>query len=76
MQIQKPSTTTLIISHINYSPSGDVVMIWCNIQHSASEAKQYEFKSGQFMLLATEIDGKMIKRSYSIATTPKLLQQQ
>ena len=70
--IQKPITTPLTISHIDYSPSGDVVLIYCKVDQS----DDILFKSGQFMLLATEIDSKMIKRSYSIATTPQLLREQ
>jgi ferredoxin-NADP reductase len=97
MQIQKPTTTPLIISHIDYSPSGDVVLVYCAIGTSLI-ARPWEedsqlwvktnpwegrfmisnlwFSSGQFMLLAVEIDGKIIKRSYSITTTPQFLYDQ
>lgn len=72
MQIQKPTTTSLTISHIDYSPSGDVNMMYCQ----ASDHHDLSFRAGQFMLLAAEIDGTIIKRSYSIATTPQLLAEQ
>ncbi|MBS8122037.1 FAD-binding oxidoreductase [Candidatus Vampirococcus lugosii] len=34
----------------------------------------FEFKTGQFVMITTNIDNKNIKRAYSIATTNKLLQ--
>ena len=70
--MQKPLTTPLIISHIDYSPSGDVILMYCKTENIS----EWLFKAGQFMLLTSEIDGNMIKRSYSIATTPQLLADQ
>ncbi len=72
MQTQKPATTPLTISHIDCSPSGDVILMYCKTDN----IPEWWFSAGQFMLLAAEIDGKMIKRSYSIATTPQLLSDQ
>lgn len=72
MKLQQPITTSLTVSHIDYSPSGDVILMYCR----SESVIEWSFKSGQFMLLATEIDGKIIKRSYSIATTPQLLGDQ
>lgn len=69
---QSVITTSLTISHIDYSPSGDVNMMYCQ----ASDHHDLSFRAGQFMLLAAEIDGTIIKRSYSIATTPQLLSEQ
>jgi hypothetical protein len=37
MQIQKPTTTSLTISHIDYSPSGDVILMWCKIENKVEE---------------------------------------
>jgi NAD(P)H-flavin reductase len=86
--MQKPTTTPLTISHIDYSPSGDVILLYCAVG-TTPIARPWEedsqlwflisnlwFSSGQFMLLAAEIDCKTIKRSYSIATTPQLLSDQ
>ena len=91
MKINKPTTTSLTISHIDYSPSGDVVMMYC--RHSDMHWNEVEessnsvsfigiqddkiwFQAGQFMLLTATIEDKVIKRSYSIATTPQLLSEQ
>lgn len=72
MQLQKPTTTSLTISHIDYSPSGDVILLYCKTNNTP----EWWFKSGQFMLLTATIDDKVIKRSYSIATTPPLFSDQ
>lgn len=61
-------TTTGVITTIDYSPSGEVVIIHVQITEPMS------FVEGQFMLLQTLIDGKIVKRSYSICSTNQDLQ--
>lgn len=61
-------TTTGIITHIDYSASGEVVIIHVQVTEPLS------FAEGQFMLLQTLIDGKIVKRSYSICSTNQDLQ--
>lgn len=70
--IVRPQTYELTISHIDYSASGKVIMMYCKIDEDIQSAI---FLAGQFMLLTATINGAVIKRSYSIATTPALLQE-
>lgn len=61
-------TTTGVITTIDYSPSGDVVILHVQVTEPLS------FAEGQFMLLQTLIDNKIVKRSYSICSTNQDLQ--
>lgn len=61
-------TTTGVIKNIDYSPSGEVVILHVKV------TEPFDFVEGQFMLLQTLIDGKIIKRSYSISSTNQYLQ--
>ena len=61
-------TTQWTIHHITHSPSGDVVIITCQVEES------FSFFEGQFMVLQTLIGDKIIKRSYSIYSTNQQLQ--
>lgn len=63
-------TTTGLITHIEYAPSGEVVVMQVQI------AEPLSFAEGQFMMLQTLIDGKIVKRSYSISSTNAQLQEQ
>lgn len=80
--MQKPTTTPLTISHIDYSPSGDVIMMYCKMEDRSENLWNItydlwpSFQAWQFMLLTVMINDKIIKRSYSIATTPQLLHEQ
>ena len=62
-------TTTGLISSIEYSPSGDVVVLHVKV------SEPFSFAEGQFMLLQVLIDGKIVKRSYSICSTNQYLQE-
>ena len=68
LRISSMITTTGLITMIDYSPSGEVVIIHVQISEPLS------FAEGQFMLLQTLIDGKIVKRSYSICSTNQDLQ--
>ena len=61
-------TTQWTIHHITHSPSGDVVIITCQVE------EVFTFFEGQFMVLQTLIGDKIIKRSYSIYSTNQQLQ--
>lgn len=61
-------TTQWTIHHITHSPSGDVVIITCQVD------EVFTFFEGQFMVLQTLIGDKIIKRSYSIYSTNQQLQ--
>ena len=50
-------TTIGLITTIEYSPSGEVVIIHVQVSEPLS------FTEGQFMLLQTLIDGKLVKLS-------------
>lgn len=56
------------ITHITHSESKDVVIITCQLE------TVFEFMEWQFMVLQTLIDGKFVKRSYSIYSTNQQLQ--
>lgn len=62
-------TTQWTIHHVTHSPSGDVVIITCQVE------EVFSFFEGQFMVLQTLIDDKIIKRSYSIYSTNQQLQE-
>lgn len=74
----KPYKLTWRIHNIEYSPSGDVIMMYVQIDTWELDVKHIyhldkthqPFQAGQFMLFSTYIDDKQVKRSYSIATTP------
>jgi ferredoxin-NADP reductase len=61
-------TTQWTIHHITHSPSGDIVIITCQVE------EVFTFFEGQFMVLQTLIDDKIVKRSYSIYSTNQQLQ--
>lgn len=61
-------TTQWVITDIQYSPSGDVVIL----QLKSDEL--FSFIEGQFMMLQTLIDDKIVKRAYSIYSTNQQLQ--
>ncbi len=61
-------TTQWVITDIQYSPSGDVVIL----QLKSDEL--FSFLEGQFMMLQTLIDDKIVKRAYSIYSTNSHLQ--
>ena len=61
-------TTQWVITDIQYSPSGDVVIL----QLKSDEL--FSFLEGQFMMLQTLIDDKIVKRAYSICSTNQQLQ--
>ena len=65
----KPQIHTLTgkITTIEHSPSWDVVLFYVKAEW---ERKKNLFQAGQFMVLQKEIEGKSIKRSYSIFSTP------
>ncbi len=60
--------TQWLIIWIDYSPSGDVVIITCQV------TEPFSFLEGQFMMLQTLIDDKIVKRAYSIYSTNQQLQ--
>ena len=62
-------TLVWTIETIEYSDSKEVVILHCKIEKKSS------FQEGQFMLLGAEIDGKLVKRSYSISSTNQILQE-
>jgi ferredoxin-NADP reductase len=61
-------TTQWLIVWLEHSPSGDVVIITCQI------TEPFSFLEGQFMMLQTLIDDKIVKRAYSIYSTNQDLQ--
>jgi len=61
-------TTQGLIIWIEYSPSGDVVIITCQV------TEPFSFLEGQFMMLQTLIWDKIVKRAYSIYSTNQQLQ--
>lgn len=60
--------TEWLIVWIDYSPSSDVVIITCQVM------EPFSFLEGQFMMLQTLIDDKIVKRAYSIYSTNQQLQ--
>lgn len=56
------------ITHITHSDSKDVVILTCQVE------TVFDFLEGQFMMLQTLIDGKLVKRAYSIYSTNQQLQ--
>lgn len=61
-------TTQWTIHHITHSQSHDVVIVTCQVE------EVFSFFEGQFMVLQTLIDDKIVKRSYSIYSTNQQLQ--
>lgn len=61
-------TTSATIVSIDYSPSREVVILHCKPEEI------FVFQEWQFMVLQVEIDGQIIKRSYSIYSTNQQLQ--
>ncbi len=57
------------VSHIAHSDSKDVVILTCQVE------RIFTFLEGQFMMLQTLIDGKLVKRAYSIYSTNQQLQE-
>lgn len=53
-----------ILSKIVKSPNNKVAFLYFDVEW------ELEFEAGQFVVLDMQIDGKSVKRSYSIATTP------
>lgn len=64
--------TNATISHIEYSPSGQVTFV------RFSPEEKFTFEEGQFMMIESTFNhpelGKPLKKPYSIATTNEELQ--
>lgn len=59
--------TNAVISHIEYSPSGEVTLV------RFSPEEKFSFQEGQFVMIESTSNheelGKPLKKPYSIATT-------
>lgn len=58
-------STIARVSHIERSPCGDVTFV------TMTPEQPLDFAAGQFCMIEHTIDGQLIKKPYSIATTPR-----
>ena len=63
-------TTYATLVHKYDSPSGYVSLVLFQVN------EVFAFTEGQFVMIHAEINGKLVKRPYSIATTNKQLQEE
>jgi ferredoxin-NADP reductase len=63
-------TTHAYVHDIHYSPSRNVCFVHFQLEDI------FAFAEGQFVMIEASIEGKTIKRPYSIASTNKQLQEQ
>lgn len=62
--IQKPQSYKATIHSLDYSPNRQVVFLRVHIQGS-----EFVFSEGQFVMIQCPINGSIVKKAYSIATT-------
>lgn len=62
--MQKPQQYEAILHSHNYSPNHQVDFVRIKINDP-----QFVFEEGQFVMIRVEINGVLVKRSYSIATS-------
>lgn len=63
-------TTSATLKYKYDSPSGNVSYVLFQPEHT------FSFTEGQFCMIEAEINGKVIKKPYSIATTNQMLQEE
>ena len=62
------NTHSLIVSNIRQETLNSVVI---SFEIPSNLKSQYIFKAGQYLTLSSNINGELIKRSYSICISPK-----
>ena len=67
------NTQALTVSNIRHETLNSVVI---SFKIPSNLKSQYTFKAGQYLTLSSNINGKKVKRSYSICSSPKSMNLQ